>query len=251
MLFSIERSRLGQSCLAAAVLLVGCTPAAVPTASVRPASTAPATGTTAATTGVPTQNPTPAPTPSAQPQQTPTPSATTSPASGDSLAALFATLAPVLAPFTPGSPGIRSREEVIAQLELALGAVPDDIAIFIQEEIDRYTENGLVERGFVALGTTPAASITVDRFASEAGAAADFPERETGCDELAVPGTELVDIVAKRCNAPAANSLYVIAHRGDLVVTVEVLDLPEQEAIEPVVATLAEIFRAIEGSLTR
>ncbi len=120
----------------------------------------------------------------------------------------------------------------------------------VQDEIDRYIEGGLVERGFVELGTTPAASISIDRFESEAGAAADLPLRRTGCDELPVPGTALADVVIKRCNAPNANDLYVMAHRGDRVVTLQVLELPEEQAIEPVVATLTDMLRAIDPMLT-
>ncbi|CAN5766175.1 hypothetical protein BH23CHL7_BH23CHL7_05100 [soil metagenome] len=187
------------------------------------------------------------PTRSAQPEPSPTETAASSPDSGtgDNLAGLFAILAPALATFDAGLPSVRSGEEVIAQLEM--------IANFpgVQEEIDRYTENGLVERGSMSLGTTPAAGITVDRFETEAGAAADFPARRPYCDDLTVPGSELVEVVAKRCNAPDANDLYFIAHRGTLVVTLQVLELPDDQPIEPVVAMLAEVFRAADPLLTR
>ena len=62
---------------------------------------------------------------------------------------------------------------------------------------------------------------------------------------------KLVDVVAKRCNALDANSLYLIGHRSDLVVTLQVIDLPEAESIEPVIAMLADVFRAVDPLLTR
>lgn len=237
MLFDLTQARMGAASLTAVLLLVGCTPAALPTASGQPPTTVP-------TTAAPTTNST-LPSASTPPAHSPTQAPSVSAAAGDSLVALFATLEPALAPFSPGAPSIQSGEDVIAQLEVAVN-FPG-----VQEEIDRYTENGLMERGSLTLGITPAASLSVDRFETEAGAAADFPARQIICDDLTVPGTQLVDVVAKRCNAPAANSLYVIAHRGDLVVTVRVLDLPEDQPIEPVVATLAEIFRALDPLLTR
>jgi hypothetical protein len=134
---------------------------------------------------------------------------------------------------------------------MALDMVPVPVQPQVQAEIDRYTENGLLERGSLRLGTTPAISIIVDRFESETGADADFPEREPTCEEVVLPGAALVEVVAKRCNAPGANTLHVFAHRGDLIITVETEDVPEAVPIEPVVATLGEIFRAIDPLLTR
>jgi hypothetical protein len=173
--------------------------------------------------------------------------------STDGLGALFATLAPALAPFNPGPPSVRSGVEVIAQLEDIMESAPTPLRPAIQAEIDRYKDNVLLERGIVALGSTPEIRLLIDRFESETGAAADFPERrgtEGACNELALPDDPLVDVVVKRCNAPAANKLSVIAHRADIIVTLESADVPEEQAIEPVVATLAEIFRAIDPLLT-
>lgn len=240
MRFDLGGARMRKSWLTAVVLLVGCTPAAVPTASVRPPTTAPTTLSTAAPT------PTEAATPSAEPATSPTQGATSSPASGsgDDLAALFETWTPALAVFNPNEPGFQSAEEVIAQLE-RFSDLP-----FVQDEIDRYQENGLVERGGLTLGITPAASVSVDRFESEAGAAADFPARRTSCDDLTLPDTELVDVVAKRCNAPEGNDLYLIARRADLVITVRVAALPVGQPLEPVVATMVDVLRALDMSLT-
>jgi len=173
------------------------------------------------------------------------------PPSADGLAALFETLAPALAPFSPETAVVTPAEEVIGGLQNVLAVAPESAREDIQAEIDRYTENELLERGSVTLGTTPSATLIVDRFGSETGAAADFPERRTegSCDDVTVPGEALPEVVVKRCNAPGANSLYLIAHRSDLVTTLQVTDLPEELPIEPVVSMLADVFRTIEPSL--
>jgi len=130
-----------------------------------------------------------------------------------------------------------------------MSAVPDPLKESVQAEIDRYTDNELLERGSMTLGTEPAATLIIDRFGSDAGAAADFPEREATCDGVPVPGEAIDDVVIKRCNAPGANSIYLIAHRSDLVTTLQVTDLPEELPIDPVVSMLADMFRTIEPSL--
>ena len=194
-----------------------------------------------------TQNPTPAPTEVARP----------SPASGgDDLAALLQTWAPALALFNPSAPVVATGEEVIAQLESSLADMsamfPDHPTLqLMQEEIDRYIENGLVERASMSVGTTPQAGIIVYRFESETGAAADFQLREASCDDVTMPGAEIADVVAKSCNVPDShNDVYLIAHRGDLVANLQVRDLPENQPLEPAVATLAQIFLALDPLLT-
>lgn len=250
---NVERSaaRMRKAWLAAVVLLVGCAPAAVPTASVRPPTTAPTISSTTSATAAPT--PPPAATPSGQPEQTPSQGAASSPVATDGLGALFGTLAPALAPFNPVPASVTSGEDVIARLEETKDLLAEPFHAQINAEIARYQANGLLERGTVNLGTTPAATLTVDRFVSEAGAAADFQVRGPGgsCDEVTLPGAPLADVIAKRCDAPDANDLYVVAHRGSLIVTAQVLGLPEAVAIEPVVATLVDVLRAIEPSLSR
>lgn len=245
--------RTRKACLTAVVLLMGCTPEAAPTASVRPPTSAPtsgATSTSAAATPAPTQNASPRISPSAPPVQTPTQAATS--VAGDSLAALFGTLAPVLAPFGPGAPSLSTGEDVVARLEETKEMLAEPFHAQINAEIARYQANGLLERGSVHLGTTPAATLTLDRFVSEAGAAADFSIRgpSGSCEAATLPGAPLVDVIGKRCDSPDGNDLYVVGHRGDLIVTVQVLGVAE-ESVDAVLTTLADVFRAIEPSLGR
>ena len=233
--------------LTAIVLLVGCAPAAGPT--VQPPTNLPTSGATGTPSASSTQTPAPVASSSSQPAASPTEGTESSPPAAEGLAGLLATLTPVLASFNPAPATVTPGEEVISRLEDALEMVPDILKESVQAEIDRYTENELLERGSITLGTEPGATLIVDRFASDAGAAADFPEREASCDDVAVPGDALDEVVIKRCNAPGANSIYLIAQRSDLVTTLQVTDLPEDVPIDPVVSMLADIFRTIESSL--
>jgi hypothetical protein len=199
----------------------------------------------------------PSATQSAEPLATSTVSASASPASGSSdLAGLLATIAPALAAFGATEPVIATAEEHIAQLQAGLDETsemfPGHPSLELQQaEIDRYAANGLVERGsFAITGTTPSAGILVFRYESEAGAAADFETRQASCDNLTVPSTEIADVVAKGCNVPDShNDVHLIAHRGDLVFQLSTRDLPEDEALEPAVATLTQLFLAIDPLL--
>lgn len=248
--FRLSSAPAHKTCLAAVVLLVGCSSAAAPTAS-------PSSPTTTAAASAQTQTP---PSPSAEPPQTPSPSATSG--GGDDLASLFVALAPALSPFNAGTPVVVSGEVVIAQAQSSLdlfAGMASDSPGFNQDEIDRhqdeidaYMENGLVERGSLSVGTTPRAGLIVYRFESDAGAAADFAARLPLCDDVTVPGTNTADVVAKSCNVPDShNDVYLIAHRGDLVVMLQARDLPEDLPTDPVIATLAEVLRSIDPSLAR
>ncbi|HUR16838.1 MAG TPA: hypothetical protein VMZ33_06110, partial [Candidatus Limnocylindrales bacterium] len=197
-------------------------------------------------------------TPDTTPEQLPTQAATSSPASsGADLAALLQSLAPALATFGASSPVLATGEEVLAQLQASLDEMS---AMFpghsnlqiMQDEIDAYTENGLVERASFSVDTTPPAGMLIYRYESEAGAAADFAMRNRDCDEINVPAPAIVDIAAKSCNTvDSHNDVYLNAHRGDLVVILQVRDLPEDQPIEPAAELLGNILRAVDPLLTR
>ena len=260
MRFAKKRGQIGIAGIAATILLVGCAPGAAPTTSVQPTNApASAPSTASAPTAGPTQNATAAPlSPGATPLQTLTATDTASPPStDDDLAALFATMAPALAALNSSAPVLVTGEEAIAQLQSSLDDVsamfPDHPSIQLyQDEIDRYSENGLVERGSLSVGTAPQVGVIVYRFESESGAAADFGLRESDCEEVTVPGAEIADVVAKNCNVEDShNDVHLIAHRGDLVFNLRVSELPEDEPIEPALAALVDVFRTLDALVTR
>lgn len=243
--------------LTGVILLVGCSSASAPSASAPTPTTAPTQSlATAPTAGASPTSPTPAASvrQSALPLATPTADATASPSeSASGLAGVFSVLGPVLATFGGNSPVIVTGEEAIREYQSSLDQLsemfPGDPQLEVrQREIDSYRENGLAERASMGLRTTPSAGMIIYRFESEAGAEADFQARNASCDDVSIPGAE--DVVGKVCTVvDSHHDVHLLAYRGDLVVDLSVRDVPEGDPLEPAIATLSQIFTAVDALL--